>query len=116
MVAKISMLLALADGKGPAILLPHVSVAIKLLKSVENNLPDLIDFSQHEPSTEKTLKVREAIKRHQKIDRSRLLRNLSRSVSGPELTRAIVDLKDQQLITEDCSPTGARIYIWLGNS
>jgi hypothetical protein len=112
MVAKLSMLLCLADGRGPVIRQPHVATSIKLLKSVEANLPDLIDFSQHVPSTEKTLRVKAVIKKHRKIGRTKLLRTLSRYVNSMELNKAIIDLKLQQLIREETTSTGARIYTW----
>jgi hypothetical protein len=112
MVAKISMILALADGRGPVIYQPHVSTAIRLLQSVEMNLPDLIDFSQHAPSTEKELKVKAAIKRRKKIDHTSLARLVSRDVSGPELRNAIIGLKEKDLITQENTQTGGRIYFW----
>ena len=112
MVAKISMVLCLADGRGPAIRQPHVAAAIKILTSVEANLPDLIDYSQHSPSTEKTLKVKEAIKRRKEIGHTVLARLVSRDVNGHELRNAIVDLKAQGLIREEPTPTGGRAYYW----
>jgi hypothetical protein len=112
MVAKLSMLLSLADGKGPVIRQPHVSMAIKILASVEANLPDLIDYSQHEPSTEKTLKVKSVLKRHKCIDHTRLSRLISRNVNAKELQNAIFNLKNQKLVREEKTPTGGRLYIW----
>ena len=112
MVAKISMILCLADGRGSVIRQPHVSTAVKILTSVEENLPDLIDFSQHAPSTEKTMRVKAVLKKHKKVDRTRLARWLSRYVNSQELSNAIVDLKNQKLIREETTKTGGKVYIW----
>jgi hypothetical protein len=116
MVAKIAMLLALADGGGRVIYQPHVSVAIRLLQSVEMNLPDLIDFSQHTPSTEKELKVKTVIKRWKKIEHTRLARVISRDVNGRELRDSVAGLKEKKLIVQETTPTGGRVYIWKDTS
>ena len=113
--ARLSMLLCLADGKGPTIRLPHVSTAIKLIKSVAINLPDLVDYSLQDRSTEKEAKVRAAIKRHGTIGHTKLARILSRNVNAAELRGAVFGLKDKKLITEGCSPGGGKIYTWTGD-
>jgi len=113
-IAKIAMILCLADGRGPVIRQPHVSAAIKILGSVESNLPDLIDFSQHTPSTEKELAVKAVIKRRGKVGRTDLARTLSRTVNSKELSMAIVGLRDKKLVREETSPTGGKIYVWEG--
>jgi hypothetical protein len=112
MTAKLAMLLCIADGGGPVIRRPHVSTAIRLIKSVEANLPDLIDFSQHTPSTEKELKVRDAIRRRVKIDHTSLARLISRDVNGAELRNAIIGLKEKKLIKQEMTEKGGRVYLW----
>ena len=114
MVAKLSMILSLADFQGPIIRQPHVATAIKLIKSVEGNLPELIDFSQHAPSTEKELKVKTALKRHGQLTHTQLARNLSRYVNSRELREAINGLKEKKMIVEGCTDTGGRVYTWGG--
>ena len=49
---------------------------------------------QHSPSTEKELKVRDAIKRRKKIDHTSLARLVSRNVNGWELRNAITGLQE----------------------
>lgn len=111
-VAKLSMILCLADGKGPYIRQAHVSTAIKILKSVETNLPDLINYSQHAPSTEKTMRAEKIIKKRGTITRTQLARGLSRYLNRVELNAAILDLKDRKCITEARTTTGGIVYAW----
>lgn len=112
MVAKLSMLLCLADWRGPWIGQAHVSTAIKILKSVEQNLPDLIDYSQHTPSTEKELKVKAIIKKRGKVKHTDLARTVSRHVNSRELRDAIFGLNEKKLIEIDTTPTGGKVYTW----
>jgi len=109
MLAKVAMILAIADGRDRLIRQPHVATAIKIIATVEGNLPDLIDSSQHSPSTEKTLKVKKCIKRHGTISKTRLARMVSRDVNKQERMAAIVDLMDQKLIRQEQTPTGGII-------
>jgi hypothetical protein len=111
-VAKLSMILCLADGKGPYIRQAHVSTAIKILKSVEMNLPDLINYSQHAPSTEKTMRAEKIIKKRGTITRTQLARGLSRYLNRVELNAAILDLKDRKCITESRTDKGGIVYHW----
>ena len=115
LVARLSMLLCLADGRGPVIRQPHVSTAVKLVISVAGNLPDLVDYSLQDRSTEKEAKVREAIKRHKTIGHTKLARLLSRNVNSNELRMAVHGLKEKDLITESLTPTNARVYAWKGD-
>jgi len=114
LVAKIAMILCLSEGKAPVIRVPHVNAAIKIVRGVEGNLPDLIDYSQHTYSTEKTLRVKNKIKRFGKISRTKLAQSLSRYVNSREINNAIYDLKQQQLIEEEKTATGGTVYHYLG--
>lgn len=112
MAAKLAMIFCLADWQGPWINRQHVATAIKMLKTVETNLPDLIDFSQHAPSTEKELRVKGIIKKRGKVTHTDLARSVSRNVNSKELREAIHGLKEKRLILEERTPKGGRVYTW----
>jgi len=112
---KLSIIFAVADGETKVIKEKHVSVAIKVVSSLEEQMPEVIRFASSGVESRLVNRIYDIIKRYRQISRTDLIRNVSSSgVTAAKLNVVIETLVEAGDIEEVSTSRGGAIYRWLG--
>ena len=115
MVTKIAMVLSLCMSTELSITVSHVVRAEKAVrKIVEQNMPDLIEFSARTPETKTEVVVRNMLRKRGELTQTELTRKVFRhGINAEGARKAVASLKVKGMVITEPAGKGGIKHVWV---